>query len=215
MKNTYRNYTPEEIAQIFKEENRICCVLDFEACEYTEREDEITIRNWRDDSNLVPWEKLYPFLNIEFNINLSWKEWMKAVMPEKEKTLWDLCVFISKHAKKEIIKPIRRFGKDCLGAAIFFTLKQNLSKRGVNVEGIRPSTPIITNPGDDFNYMMVEIIKTGAKPFKSLKLRYKEGISFWQKINIFNPDRYYVNTGSINTFRDLTIKMAEDIKTAC
>ena len=135
LKNIYRNYTPEEVLRIFREECRLRSFLEVEVWPGSESEitGEMTIRKWRRYSDLVPWPDLYDAENKIFKIDLPYEAWMAAVVPENRK-LWDLCKFISQHAKREIIKPVRIFGRDCLNAAVFLTLIKNLANRGMPVQ---------------------------------------------------------------------------------
>ena len=85
LKNEYRNYTPEEILHIFREEHRLSSFLDPEVdCELEITKD-TTIREWRRHSNLLPWPELYKAENQIFNIDLPYETWKKAVFPENKK----------------------------------------------------------------------------------------------------------------------------------
>lgn len=212
MENKYRNYIPEEIYEILKEEHRLISQIDSEVDDSVDINKDMTILVWRIAMDRLPWDKLFSAMNKIYCTDVSKEEWMKAVKPEGKKKLWDLCKFIAQHAKKEIIKPIKMCGKECLSAAVFLALKRNISKRGVNVESLRPSTEVMDYLNNkNFPLVMSELTKTGVKTFETLKLRLRKDISFWQKTNIFNPDRYYVDTGSIKTFRDLSLIIAEQI----
>jgi len=59
--------------------------------------------------------------------------------------------------------------------------------------------------------LWAEIVVTGARTFEFLKRKWRSDISFWQKMNPFAPDRYYVDTGSIKTFGDLSKKIVESL----
>ena len=59
---------------------------------------------------------------------------------ETQNTLGDFCNYISENAVREIIDPIILLGKECQEAAIFKTLLSKLSKKGVDINGIRPSS---------------------------------------------------------------------------
>ena len=212
LKNTYCNYTPEEVLQIFGEIYRLDSFIDFEVDEGLEITGEMTIYEWRLCHNLLPGRKLYQDFNRIFKVNLPNETWMKAVEPERKKTMWGLCVFIAQHAKKEPIRPKRVLGRDCLDAAVFLTLKKNLTERGIDAETIRPSTSLRSLLNDTtFPHVLGEIILTGTRTFEFLKWRLRSDISFWRKINLFARDRRYVDTGSIRTLGDLSKKIAESL----
>jgi hypothetical protein len=211
IRNTFRNYTPEEALQILREEHRICNLIDCEADKDLDINMDMKIIDWRIGMNFFPWKELYHYRNIIFNMNLSLSIWMEAVRPEREKTVSDMCIFISQHAKKEIIQPVRIFGRECMGAAVFLTLKKNLPQRGVYVDSVKPSTPINSYLENNFPNMIMEIIKTGVKTFEVLKPKLRDGLSFCQRINFLNPNRLCLDTGSIKTFGDLSRKIVKGL----
>ncbi|OHB74508.1 MAG: hypothetical protein A2Z25_14390 [Planctomycetes bacterium RBG_16_55_9] len=215
LKNIYRNYTPEEVLRIFREEHRLRSFLEAEVYGELELEitGEMTIKKWRYYSDLLSWPDLYEANNKIFKIDLPYEAWIAAVIPESRK-LWDLCDFISQHAKKEIIKPVRIFGRDCLNAAVFLTLIKNLANRGIDMANVKPTTALrdFVNT-KNYPYLMAEIVITGTRTFEFLKIRVRRDISFWRKINIFDTSarRIYLDTGNIETFGDLARKIAEEM----
>lgn len=212
LKNTYRNYTPDEVLQIFREDYRLTSLLEIEVDERLEITSEMTIYEWRVYHDLLPGRKLYQDFNTMFRVQLPHEAWTMVVEPEKQKTMWDLCEFIAQHATKEVIRPKRLFGQDCIDAGIFLTLKKNLTARGIDGKDVRPSTSLRSFLNHmTFRYFWAEILLTGARTFESLKRNLRSDISFWRKINIFARDRYYVDTGSIKTFGDLSKKIAENL----
>jgi hypothetical protein len=210
--NTYANYTPQDVLKILEEEYRLLSFVDIEVDEGLEMSGDITVYEWRSRMDFLPWRKLYQAQNKKFKIELPYETWMEAVEPEEKRTLWDMCVFIAQHARKEIIRPIRLFGRDCLGAAVFLTLKKNLSATGIDVDDLRPSTPLRgLLDARRFPCVLAEIVMAGTRTFEVLKLKLRSDISFWRKMNLFARDRYYVDTGSIRTFGDLAKKIAESL----
>jgi hypothetical protein len=93
-----------------------------------------------------------------------------------------------------------------LEAAAFLSLKKDLSKWDIDVKDLRPSSSI--NPFTDFKIfpkLVSELAKRGVSLADSVDLKYKEGLSYWQRINFLNPNRYYIDTGTVKNFRDLTM----------
>lgn len=212
IKNTYRNYTPEEILYFFQEDYKWHNLVDVDADNKMEIRKEMSLFEWRQFQNLVSWNKLYIILNDLFHIQTSPSMWKEAILPEQNKILWDLCIFLSQQSKKEIIQPVEILGKKCLGAAVFLTLRKNLHNRKMHIDDLRPST-FLSQYIDGYYgyYVFVEINLIGVKLFDTLHYKLKEDISFWQKINIFNPHRHHIDTGSIKTFKDLSKKIAENL----
>jgi hypothetical protein len=199
-------YTPQEIFNILQINQSIWSSLDNEVdVSLVKKED--SIFDWRDMNDLVGWIELSKFQNEVFNLSLSRNEWLGAVSPESEKTVWQLCEFIAGHAKKEIIQPIRIFGKECFSAAIFFSLKRDLSKWGLDVKDVRPSSPIsLFTDFENFPKLVAVVSRRGISISDSIELKDKKGLSFLQKINFLSSNKY-IDTGTVKTFRDLTIRI--------
>ena len=213
MTETRVKYTEEEILEIFKEQHRLCSPLDPEADLWAEITEEMTIREWRLANDLIGWKKLGEYLNQEFQIEIPESEWYQTLEPAKSKKLIDVCRLISKHAEKDIYEPKTLFGRPCLKAGVFLTIKKNLKDKGVNVSDLRPSSLLGDYMDKYFSPVLEEITLTGTKPIDKIELRKKKS-GFWSTINIFDSDRYETLTGEIRTFRDLTERIIEEkIKT--
>lgn len=166
MNKDYRKITSEEVFFIFKEEHRLCCKFDCEADPTVELTMNSSIKEWRYSMDLLPWRKLGNYLNEEFEINLSEKEWELALEPANKKKLADVCDLISTHAQIEIVKPIKVFGKECLSAALFKTIKRNLEHGGVDTNDLKPSSLIEPFLKNHFGEFIEQINKnyTGVIP---------------------------------------------------
>ena len=166
MNKEYRNITPEEVFFIFKEEHRICSHFDPEADPTVILTMDSSVEIWRRSMDLLEWEKLSQYLNEEFEIQPNKEKWQKALCPEKRKTIQDVCNLISQHAKIEVIKPIKLFGKQCLSASLFKSIKKNLSKRGVDTSNLKPSSKIEPFLKSNFGEFIEQINKnfTGIIP---------------------------------------------------
>lgn len=209
-------YTSEELLEIFKEQHRLCSPLDIMADETFELTRKTYIYEWRDAQDLLPWDELAEFLNQEFKIEVSRKTWKTILNPEDKQTLGDLCDFLSTIAQKEIIKPVKRLGIDCLSAAIFLTLKRNLKDKGVNVVDLRPSTQIegFLEIDKNLSPLMEEVTLTGVKTFDKIeygKLQTERRFKYW--IDKIIPNWVYrrpIQTNNIKTFRDLVEKIMDN-----
>lgn len=200
-------YTPEEIFHILQINQTTLSKLDKETDEFLVNKED-SIFDWRGANDLVEWPELYKFQNKQFNLSLSQDEWYEIVLPEREKTVWQFCESIAKHSKKEVVQPIRIFGKECLSAAIFFALKKDLSKWGLDVKDVRPSSPI--NRFTDFQSfpkLVAVVSQRGVSVSDCVELKRKEGLSFLQNIILSNSNKSYIDTGIIKTFRDLTVRI--------
>jgi hypothetical protein len=215
MTETKVKYTEEEIFQIFKEQHRLCSPLDPEAEPWAEISAEMTVKEWRWANDLLEWKELSTFLDQEFRIAIPQAQWFQILEPAKTKKLIDVCRLISKYAVKNIYEPKTLFGRPCIKAGVFLTIKKNLKDKGVNVSDLRPSSLLVDYMDKYFTPIVEEITLTGTKPIEKIEIRRKKS-GFWNAINIFDPDRYETLSGEIITFRDLTEKIIEEkMKTEC
>ncbi len=213
MTETKVKYTEEEILEIFKEQHRLCSPLDPEADPWAEITAEMTVREWRWANDLLGWKKLSEFLNQEFRVQISQQEWQNVLEPSRTRKLIEVCRLLSIYAEKDTYEPKTLFGKPCLKAGVFLTIKKNLKDKGVDVTELRPSSSLTAYMDKYFSPVLEEITLTGTKPIDKIETRRKKK-GFWNAINIFDPDRYETLTGDIKTFRDLTEKIIEEkIKT--
>lgn len=208
MKDMSEHYTKEEILEIFKEQHRLCSPLDPEAEPWVEISSEMTIREWRWANDLIGWKELSKFLNQEFRIDIAEKTWYDNLEPAKTKRLIEVCELISKHATKEYFQERKLLGQPCLKASVFLTLKRNLDKKGVDVSDLRPSSSFNEYLEKYFSPVLEEITLTGTKPIDKIEtIRRKKG--FWNRINIFDPQRHEILTGDVKTFRDVVERIVE------
>ena len=216
--NDKTTYTPDELFEIFKEQHRLCSPLDIMANETFVLTKETLIDEWRDALDLLPWDELAEFLNQEFRINVPLKTWDRILNPDDKKTLGELCIFLSTIAEKEIIKPVKILGTECLTTAIFMTLRRNLKNKGVDVSNLKPSTKIeeFLDVNKNFSPLLEEVTLTGLKTFDKLeygKLENERRFRYW--IDKIFPNWIYkrsIKTGNIQTFRDLVERIVEDKK---
>ncbi|HXB11867.1 MAG TPA: hypothetical protein VNZ45_07780 [Bacteroidia bacterium] len=203
--------TGEDVLNIFIEQHRLCSPLDPETDESAEFTMDTSIDEWVSANDLLPWYSLYRYLNEEFHISATEEEWYEQILtPESKGTLKDLCEFIAKRSQTGDIKSIKLFGKDCISAAIFLTLKRNLERMKVDVSELRPSSSVIPYLEKYFGEMVAQttLVSRGGKVFDTFKIKVKKK-GFFNYINIFDPNRYTFLTGEIQTFRDLTLKIME------
>ena len=202
-------YTEEEILEILKEQHRLCSPLDTEADPWAEITAEMTIREWRWANDLLGWKKLSEFLNQEFRVMISQEEWLNVLEPARTRKLTEVCRLLSKYAEKDTYEPKSLFGKPCLKAGVFLSIKKNLKDKGVDVTELRPSSSLTAYMDKYFSPVLEEITLTGTKPIDKIETRRKKK-GFWNAVNIFDPDRYETLTGDIKTFRDLTEKIIKE-----
>ena len=142
METTYTKYHPTEILLIIQANYKQQQQYDDIVLKDRKFTFETTLADWQEICDLVETTQLWKYLNYYFRLNLDKESWMTTLEPEDTKNLGDLCNFISSHADKEIIKPIKLFGSNCETAAIFKSLTEKLKDRGIDISDIRPSSQL-------------------------------------------------------------------------
>ncbi|EHQ43913.1 hypothetical protein [Myroides odoratus] len=196
-----------DILNIFIEEHRICSPLDFEADVTIILNFNTTVSDWRCARDLMRWRPLSHFLNAEFNLSLSEEQWKSVLTPARKRTLREVCELIANHCSFPTVTPVRLLGNSCLSAAVFITLKKYLARRGVQVDELKPSTPIGPYLHTDFSAMIkqIGILARGNKVFEVFDYA---STSHLNKpfLHLFTT-RVALETGSILTFRDVVEKI--------
>lgn len=211
-------YTSNELLEIFKEQHRLCSPLDPMADATFVLSRETKIWQFSAAQDLLPWYEYAKFLNQEFRIDVPEKQWKTVLNPDDKQTLGNLCDFLSTVAEKEVIKPVKRLGKECLSATIFLTLKKNLKNKEVDVANLKPSTKIaeFLSTYENFSPLVEEVTLTGVKTFEKFEygiLQTERRFKYW--IDKIFPNWVYkrpIHTGDIQTFRDLVEKIMENEK---
>jgi hypothetical protein len=101
-----------------------------------------TIFDWIDACDLISHSELAKVYHETFNIKQPISELINILKNEDKNTLSEFCEYISQHAERQSIKPIKLLGQNCQTASIFRTLKQNLTKKGTDTTDLKPSTKV-------------------------------------------------------------------------
>lgn len=162
----HRNLTADEIFFIFKEEHRLCSPLDPEADPSFDLQLASTVDEWREARDLLTWDKLAKVYNEEYRIEIPLETWKTVFEPGDKRTVKDVCELMSKHAKIEVIKPVKILGQICLSTAIFKSIKKGLELRGIDTSGLSPSSRIEPVLKKNFGEFLGHINKsfTGVLP---------------------------------------------------
>ncbi|GEM_PF-1170540 len=210
-----RTFTAGDILNIFIEQHRLTAPLDPEADPDVKLSFDTTVEEWRSANNLLSWQPLSRFLNQEFQIVVSKKEWESVLTPPSDRTLQEVCEMISRHYRAEDISIVKLRGEVCIKATLFLTLKKYLRKRQAEVSEVKPSSLLSPYLENYFSEMIeqITILSRGRKIIDHIEIKRKKP-GFWNYINIFDKERYTFSTGEVRTFRDLILKMAEVNNTA-
>lgn len=135
-------YTSEEILEVFRANYRQQQQFDPEVVLGEELNFDTSVEEWRDICDLLESYKLANYFNYFFELDISQESWLSILLPEDERTLRDVCSFISQNAIKPLIKPLKLFGSDCKTAAIFKHLMYKFTQKGIDIKTIMPSSPL-------------------------------------------------------------------------
>ena len=105
-----------------------------------------TIKQWI-DSSWTDWWLSWPngpwsFFNWLFGTDFTKTEWSRVLIPERSKTLRDVCEFASRRAKIPDIQPLKILGSQCHPGGVFLAIRALLATEGCSVSDIRPSTSL-------------------------------------------------------------------------
>lgn len=142
METAFTKYQPTEILEIIKANYRQQQQYDDIVLKNQELTFDTTVLEWRDICDLLDTTELWKYLNSYFRLSVDREIWLTQLEPEDEKTLGELCRFISIHADKDIIRPVSLFGSKCESAAIFKTFTSKLKDRGIDIAELRPSSKL-------------------------------------------------------------------------
>ena len=135
-------YSKEDILQMLISQYHLQTEFDPVVIKGMELNFQTTIFEWRDICDLIAPKKLAKVYHESFNLKTPLSELEKLFSDEDRSTISDFCEYISEHAEKEKIEPIRLLGHNCQTASIFRTLKQNLTEKGADTSDLKPSSEI-------------------------------------------------------------------------
>lgn len=229
--------TPEYILAVIKDSHRQQCQFDPEAEKNILLTFNSTIQEWRQACDLLGWRELAKAVNDWFQTDFSDEQWKAVLEPAKQKKLSDVCELLATRAKRLEIKPfgnrcvnagifltirslLKRAGvqetiKPSTPIAPFFrnNLVQFLSEVGKIEPGALPTVKIHE---PFYNYsiwaFLLGLVICGIGSFFSPLLTiigvFFTGSAFaaiWMAAKS-RPKK--VEFGSIKTFRDLTLLIA-------
>ena len=136
------NVSAQDILEIIRDRYRHAEQLDPEAERGLDLTFESTVAEWRNSCDLLPFAELWPALNTWFGVAFRASEWLEVLEPAEQKHLCGVCTLIATQASRPTVRPFPVAGIECWSAGTFLTIRALLSRAGVPVEKIRPSTPL-------------------------------------------------------------------------
>ncbi len=178
MKNTYaipEKMTADTILSILRNDYALQCRYDPEVEPDMVLTFDSSVEDWRWACDLVKCKPLGRAMNEIYHLNYSDDEWFNALEPSDEKKLKDVCELMAKTAIRPSIKPLKIAGVNSVEAGVFIALRTALRDKGINIDKLRPSTPI--HP-DSFDILYAFCL---IAPEKLPEIDY-ESHPFWGKI---------------------------------
>jgi len=152
--------SPEKVFAILVDQHRHASVFDPEMDPTAILTFDTTVAEWRDACDLVSWQPLAKALNQEWGINVQVKEWKAVLEPAEQRTLRDVCGFISKHAHIHDLPDHAPLGGKCGTARAFLAIREILMSLGVPRDELQPSTllaPYLDRFGGKFLSACIEL----------------------------------------------------------
>jgi hypothetical protein len=156
MKKKKMKYSKIEILEFINSIHRQRIQIEIGFPSEYEITNDLTIRDWIDEMDLLNWKELCKYYCQVFEINEYETEFRKSMLPIKKKTIGDFCEFISAKSVKPKLEPVKLFGRDCEEAGIFKYLKRKMAEENESKSAeIKPSSKI-ENYMNDFAFKIVE-----------------------------------------------------------
>ncbi len=130
--------TPEYILACIQGEWRQCAIVDDDAKPPTF---DTTIKQWRDELDLVWWSRLGYALNKQWGTEFSQSQWFAVLVPASTRTLRDVCMLLATAARRPSIPPAKILGHESACAGVFLAVRSLLLKAGARPDP-RPSSDL-------------------------------------------------------------------------
>ncbi len=135
------NYSKEEILELLIAQYKFQIEFDPVVVKGMNFNFQSSIFTWRDSCDLIAPKGLAKIYHQRFKIDRPLLELENMLTNEYHNTLSDFCEYLSKHAKRETIVPIKLLGKNCRTAAIFKALKKHLIEEGIDATELKLDIP--------------------------------------------------------------------------
>lgn len=156
MKKEKMKYSKIEILEFLRSSHRQIVQVEIGLPNEDEITNDLTIRNWIDDMELLNWKELCKYYCRVFEIERYEIEFRESMLPMDKKTIGEFCEFVAKRAVKPELEAVKLFGRHCEEAGIFKYLKRKLADENESKSNeIKPSSKI-ENYMSDFAFKIVE-----------------------------------------------------------
>lgn len=137
-----RPMTPNDVLAVLNEALLACGhgAPGSALCPLTANTKIIALLSW--SNGFSSFAGLIRWLSGVFEIEMPHAFWNSALRPFRERTLWELCIQISRHAKAPTFAPVCVLGHRSAAAGAFLTVRRLISSYGVDVSDLAPSSPV-------------------------------------------------------------------------
>ncbi len=134
--------SPEFVLAVIRDQYRQQLQYDPETEPDIDLEFSTVVSQWRMACDLLGWKGLGQALGDEWDIKVNNDQWKALLEPAGERTLGDVCEFIAANTnrRRDVIQPISPLGLPCPATSAFLAIRHYLSKAGVDVSELRPSS---------------------------------------------------------------------------
>jgi hypothetical protein len=171
-----RLMTEDEVFQYFVRLHR-CLVVEEEAGSTHPISRNMTVKRWLDavvwDGQLSPLYYYGLTLNQQFDLNIPGHQWRKILSPSRQRTLGELCRFISTHARVPVLAPLQVLGKSCHQAGAFIAIRSLLSQSGSDASDIAPGTPLHRFQHTSLPLIYGSLVRLRPKLLRHTRLRWQ------------------------------------------
>lgn len=157
-----RHLTSNEVLEILKENHRQE-VARGDADNSIEFDENLTIKQYCDAMfwDYPDYRGLGSLFNGLFQINVDDEQWKFILLPYKKRRLAYACGFIATQATISSDEPVQILGRTCQPAGIFLQIRDELHRRNVKVDDLRPSSPLMPYCVDHLQEMYATLIRVG------------------------------------------------------
>jgi len=135
--------TPEYVLAVLRNELSLVHWAEWGVASELELTFDTSIRELRDEYDLVTPEKLGRVLDDQWQLGCSDQQWQNVLEPAGEKTLRGVCELIAERTTAYEVVPAKVLGRECLTAGAFFALRSHLDDAGlVTRDVVAPSDPL-------------------------------------------------------------------------
>lgn len=169
----FRPYTAAEILALFRAAHAAWPEA-WRASPGSELTMNTTVSQWKAELDLSESaSRLATDMGRIFGVSARRDEWRRVLEPAKSRTLRGVCEFIAARATVPVFEAVRVFGAEDRKAGVFLALKELLRARGVDVDDLRPSSPLTDHAERGFPELWNLLYRCRPRMDEVMKAKYR------------------------------------------